>query len=70
MGSFERLSAGVMRNWFHASSKREFKANVTRDYEGHYEGVRSAVVGVSSGGGRRRLLEYELGSGWGRYIRL
>lgn len=61
MGSFERLSAGVMRNWFHASSKREFKANVTRDYEGHYEGV-STVVGVSSGGGRRRLLEHELGS--------
>lgn len=45
MGSFERLSEGVMRNWCHASSKREFKANVTRDYEGHYEGV-------SSGGGR------------------
>ena len=47
---------GIMRNWFYALSKREFRANVTRVYEGHHGGVMSAVVRVSLGGGRWRLL--------------
>lgn len=43
---------GVMRNWFHAPSKREFKANATRVYEcgGRGESGRRelAVVGSMS----------------------
>lgn len=38
MGSLERLGTRIMRNQFHASGKREFKANARRVYEGHYEG--------------------------------
>jgi Sulfotransferase domain len=50
VGSLERLIRGSMRSWFHALSKREFKANARRVYEGYYGGVMSAVVVVSLGG--------------------
>jgi hypothetical protein len=50
MGSLERLGTGIMRNWFHASSKRGFKANARRVYERHIGGDECGGRGES---GRR-----------------